>query len=497
MSQASKNLLFSVVGLAVAGALVAYAYFGVMKPEEQENKAKDVNDRIFSAAAQVEKPVDGGKVDLEFQTLEILAKGQNTKLERKDGKWRVVSPVDAAADRFVVDQITSQLQTAKFKEKLEEKPTAEDLKKYGLDSPRFTASATARFPDGTSKTLKISAGIDNPFDGSVYAQRDSDPAVYTAEGGLRYALEKDTFDLRDKEIFPFDDANLARIEAKGGANYTLERGAKNAWQLKAPIDSVADQQAVTQMIASIRGERAQAFLPDSPERRKDLGLEKPLLDVTVGVQMPTVETVRIRFGSPQADAGAATYALIERQGAATIAEVKSTALTALQKKPDELKDKSVLQFDANAVSKITITPANGAGAPLVVERVKAEDGGRTDQWAVTSAKNAPAKAFKISSLLWNLSNVKATAFGEESPKNWAKYGIGDKSMNIKLEAVDGTTLATLMRGAEVADKPGSIYVRGQKNQVAEVDASRLAELPLTAADLSDTGAADAGVAALR
>ena len=112
-----------------------------MKGEEQEQQKKEIDDRVFQAAASSKKSPDAGTADITFVKLEVAAKDDFTQLEKKDGQWRLTGAHNAAADRYTVDAITSQLVTAKFKSKLEEKPTDEELKKYGLLTPKFTVTA--------------------------------------------------------------------------------------------------------------------------------------------------------------------------------------------------------------------------------------------------------------------------------------------------------------------------------------------------------------------
>ena len=108
-------------------------------------------------------------------------------------------------------------------------------------------------------------------------RRDEDPAVYTAEGGLRWTLEKSTFDLRDKEVFNFaEEPKVTKLHVKSEkGEYSLERDEKNAWKLTAPIQAAADSTMVTNMFVTLKGERAQAFVPDSQMNRLHFGLEKP------------------------------------------------------------------------------------------------------------------------------------------------------------------------------------------------------------------------------
>ncbi len=487
MNAATRSMVVSLGGLAVAGGLVAWAFYGVHQGEEQETKRKEVADRIFSAVAAVEKAPDGGSPDISFSSLEVRAKGEVTRLEKKDGRWQVVMPLMAPADRFAVDALQSQLQTAKFKAVVEESPDDAALKTYGLDAPRFALTGTATFPDGSTKTVKVEAGIDNPFDGSVYMRREGDKAVYAAEGGLRYTLEKGTFDLRDKELFSvLEEPKLKRIRVKTPTtSYDLARGEK-AWTLQAPLAADADGTAVTALVVGLKGERAQAFPEDSESRRKALGFDTPKAEATFEKDG---ETVRARFVDGE---GGRVLALVEAGGTAQLAELLGTALTTLEKRPADLRDKTVLTFSRDAVARIAAYGSGGAAPTWVLEKARTEDGGVTDRWMLAAPEAGPAKAGKVISLLYSLGNLKAAAFVEDG-KETRRLGLGPDAARLELQDAAGSTLATLTRGGSASE--GKVYVRGSRTQILELDVTKLQDLFPSPADLGDAPAADAGAAA--
>ena len=82
--------------------------------------------------------------------------------------------------------------------------------------------------------------------------------------------------------------------------------------------------------------------------------------------------------------------------------------------------------------------------------------------------------------------LKALAVGEESPKDWRKYGITDASRRVSLFGADGKLLASLVIGKAVPGKSNTLYARGQPNWVAEVDSSKLSELPTRSEDVLET-----------
>jgi hypothetical protein len=484
-----QKSLVTLLGLVVAaGALGLYAYFGVMKADEAEQERKETSDKLFAARAPGEKSPDGGVPGAPvFTYLTLTAKGQTTVLEKgQDGKWRIISPIKARADEAAVESITSQLADAKMKATIEENPAEQDLAKYGLKEPKFSVRAKAHLPEDPKQEKEVSlvGGIENTFDGSVYMRRDGDKKVYSAEGGVRYALDKSTYELRDKEILAFDEPKLKAIEVKTGKNaYTLERDDKQAWRVTKPVALAAEGPTVVGMLSALKNERALSFPTDSPEERKKLGFDAPALDAWLTPE--SGDRIHVRMART-AEKG---YVLREQGAEAVLAEVSSGAVAHLDKAPMELRDKTVLALKKDDVVKLAFTPAGG-GPEIVVQRSAADAG--PDDWAVVAPDKGPAKKWKISSILWTLGSLKASGFGPESPKDWSKYGLDAKARAVTASDAAGQVLAKLWVGKDVPGKTNTAYVRGSANQVLEMDTSRLTDLPATVADVLDTPQPAAG-----
>jgi hypothetical protein len=87
---------------------------------------------------------------------------------------------------------------------------------------------------------------------------------------------------------------------------------------------------------------------------------------------------------------------------------------------------------------------------------------------VVAPREGKAQVFKVTSVLWTLGAYKALSNVEENPKDWKKYGLGEKARAIILSGPDGE-LARLTIGDPVPGKPDTFYVRGTKPVVVEVD----------------------------
>lgn len=484
MTQSQKTLAQLVVFLAVAAGLGGYAWFGVFKKDAADAEKKDHDLRLFAPQKMGERQVDGGSPPAEFTKVTVTFDGETTVLEREPGQpWRLVAPVKAAADRLVMDALTSQLQSSKFKASLEEHPDAATLAKYGLDQPRFTVEATATV-NGEGRTVKLTGGIENTFDGSVFMRRNDDPTVYTAEGGARYALAKKTFDLRDKAIFAVDDSKLASITSRSKVNdFVLERGADKQWAMTKPTSEPADANTVNAMVGQMNQERAQAFFPDTPENRQAFGLDTPLVETRLGLAGGAA--VRLVVGRPAGDAGETWYVLREDEHGTALARVGPGA-TGYDRNVADLKDKTLVRFKKELVTKLVFHPESGDEVIVAKDAADAS----AEAWRVVAPREGKAKIFKVTSVLWALGSLKGSKLAEDKPKDLARYGLGSNAKWVAIHG-EGGELARFTIGQPVPGAPGTFYVKGTADQVHEADGARFADFPFLLLDVLDV-AGDAG-----
>jgi hypothetical protein len=485
MTQSAKTLVTLGVLVAVGAALGLYAYLGVYEKDSAATKQKDADARLIPPSATA--GLDAG-ASLEFMRLIIAVDGKETVVEREPGQpWRVTSPVRSPADKLVVDGAISQLQSARVKDTLDERPDEATLKRYGLERPAFTVEAYTRAADGQlARAVRLEGGIENTFDGSVFVRRNGEPAVYSAPGGVRYALSRTTFDLRDKQLFAVDEATLRQMSVKARSNtYTLARDPERRWGFTSPVSEPADATQVTAMLSAMGAEKAQKFPDDTPENRAAFGLEAPLVDATLTTEGGATIRLRVaRGGSP-----AAVYGLREDADGAVLAEVPEAALGALDRNPQDLKDRTLLRFQKELITKLVFH--NADGSEVVVTRDSPD--ASVESWRVAAPREGKAKVFKVTSALWTLGAYKALATVEAAPRRWDTYGLGANARFIALSGPDGE-VARLTIGKPVPNKPDTFYARGSRPEVVEVDGSRFSEFPTIVGDLLDEPAAspDAG-----
>ena len=495
MNAKQKNLVSLLVFAAVALGLGLYAYFGVMKPEQTEAERKAASDKLFAAHAPGERGEDGGSPPAPFITaLTVQAKGTTTELERRGAQWVITSPVVTLADPNVLSVLLEQLQSGALTATVSETPTEEELKRFGLAPPTFTVTAKAYVPDAQGggendparqRTVTLHGGIENTFDGSVYLRRDEDPKVYSAPGGVRMALDRDTSELRERRVFTLDKLALRRIEVKAKkGSYTLERTPEDmAWRLVQPREMLADSELMGEKLVDMGQRRAVSFPEDTAENRVKLGLEKPLVDARFTLEGS--EPMRLRISRVEEGGTERLYALREQGPNALLAEVKADLLADLDLAPEELRERRVLAFQLGE-ERMVAFHLGGDTQPLVLEKQShTEEDRPAYTWEPLPPATGQVQQVKVSALLGKLSGAKVAAFGEAPAKSWEKYGITETSRGVTLVGEQGVMLARLLIGNEVKGKPGRVWVRGSHEEVLEVEKSALGDLPGSAADLME------------
>ncbi len=468
MNQRTRSLVTLAALLALAGGAALFSYYGVHRKQQREQASKEKKEKLFP-------DFDRAKV----KGLSVTAKGALTVLQPKAGGagWEILSPIQVDADNGTVDSLLDRLGTVKSKMVVEEKSA--DLARFGLDRPAI--KVVAKIEGAPDLVLRL--GAENEYDSSMYVALGDANEVLQSEGGLKYAFERDTFDLRDKRLLPFEEEKAQALEARVDDNRFALRKQSGKWALSSPVVERADDATANRLLSSLRTLRATKITAEAAasDELAKAGLDRPKAEVTVSLEGGAKMTLAL------AQAAGKTFA---RSGEAnSIAEVPDSILTDLNAKLFDLRDKTVLPFERDAVRRIRFMTGSET---VELERIKAApDAGSSDSWRLIGTAPGAAKQAKISSLLWSLGTLKAVAFADENPTDLAKYGLDKPARSVSLLGEGAKDLATLQIGSAV---DSNVYVRNAADKrVFEVEKSRIEELPKGRSDLEEVAATpDAG-----
>lgn len=464
MKARTRAALTTLVLLAVAGVAVSVAWFGVHLNVAEEKARADASKKLFAA-------LDPAKVT----SISVTAKGTDVKLERDGTGWKIVSPVDVAADPDVVRRLLQGM-AGLVRRATSAKPStsAAELANYGLAAPAVRIAVTEQ----GGRTDRLALGATNGFDGSMFVMPTSGEVAVVA-GDARPALAVDLDRLRDRRVLPVADGDVARIEVGAPKlSYVLAREG-DGWRLEAPVKERADDEEAGRIASALAGLRATSVV-DAPEADAAYGLDHPRFRIAVQGRTGPAQSIAVGE-APHASATDPLHA--RRAGESRVYEIPGDALAALDVDLATLRDRRVLRFDEKEVASIRfVTPE---GAFEVRKGAAAASGSET--WRIVAPKDAPAVSWKVSGLVWSLDDLEAHAFFDETGARAAAAGLASPRETVTLSDASGKELARLELGK---DQGNDVLVRSSASpRILALDRTKLATLPRSVAELEETTAA--------
>lgn len=226
-------------------------------------------------------------------------------------------------------------------------------------------------------------------------------------------------DVTDSKIQSID------LVKKDGSTVTLQRQ-NGKWALTAPQQFPADQDAVASMASSLSPLNADSVVENKTTDLSRYGLSSPSL--TVIIHEKNGKSDQIAFGD-DVPAGSLVYARLNNEP--NVYAVSSSVKSSFDKSPNDLRDKRLLTFDQNAVSRIELTSAKSS-----VEFGK----NNQNEWQIVKPQPYRADNFQVEELLRKLSEAKMDLSGsaDDMKKVEAGYGSAEPVATVKVTDAGGT-----------------------------------------------------------
>lgn len=306
-------------------------------------------------AAQGQKVVD---MDSSAVTKVVIAPtggGAKTVLEKKDGKWRLTEPVDAAADQFSADELVRGLTDLR---------SSGDVEKGVAGEPKFDVEVTG----AGGKTVKLAFSDKSVVGDTMYVTPDGASKALVVPSDVYDKLDK-TDDLRDKQLVSASSQDIKQLKYRTPTTQVSLVKNGNDWEVTEPEKMPADQSAVSDLLFGVTGMRAVEF-----EKGDDkTALAHPQLTISYSTTQPSTQPATTQPAFTTIVVG--RYQDIRKQnvlagveGSNAVATVPATVLTTFAKSPLDLRDKKVLDIDPASVTQVTLSSdKSGSGkTPLVM-----------------------------------------------------------------------------------------------------------------------------------
>jgi len=243
---------------------------------------------------------------------------------------------------------------------------------------------------------------------------------------IRGGQQRQAAEEREKRLFAELDPEAIDwlvLTTSDGQRVRAERR-EGSWRLVEPLEAPGDAFALNGIASALAELSSEASYPD-PQPLEVYGLADAAHDVRFG-SGETEHALRTGDAAPM---GGNHYAMIV--GEPTVYTVASWRTNALRKRLDDLRDKRILSFDANAVERLVASWPQGRVALL-----RGKEG-----WRLTAPVEAAADAEVVENLLSDLSFLRAEGF-EDEPTPDAESGLESPAFRVELQ------LAPAEEGAE-------------------------------------------------
>ena len=238
-------------------------------------------------------------------------------------------------------------------------------------------------------------------------------------------------------------------------NLKLVKDATGNWQLESPFRSDADSEKVNQMLDDMLNKRVKQTLEVT--ELTQYGLDTPSITLSLWTEKASPATT---FFIGKKAINFSVYA--KERSEAHIFLIESSALNDLTKAPTDLRDQSVIKFNAETVSNIQFShkdkDSTSGSSTINCEK-------RLDTWHVTYPIEAKADVQEIENLLSELRALQVSTFeADNTAANVAarleKSGLDTPRIQVKL--TDGDNTYALDIGSVVPSENGTqehVYVK--------------------------------------
>jgi len=366
----------------IAAALAAFVHFYEIGGEEARKGAEEAEKRLFPKVEQAA-----------VESISLIASdGPSVLVERREGAWRLIEPLDFAADTFAVDGIASALAQMASESVIDEPRPAEV---YGLDAEDTVVHFTA---GGSEYALRT--GDSTPVGANVYAAIEGDDRVYTVAAYRTQSLRKPLDELRDKRIADFDQSAVKRFTASWPTGRVVVERSGEGWHLLEPVQEAADNEAVDGLLSGLVFLRAEGFV-DDPAPELEAGFEVPEFAIEIELSIVAADAgqapapLRVAVGGLN-DSG--THRLV-KGAAQSLFTIASARLDEFPRSVVEYRDRQLGLFSPALATRVELGFHSDLGVTTAVTARRGAEG-----W--TSSPD-PISEEKLASLVAELSRLRA------------------------------------------------------------------------------------------
>jgi hypothetical protein len=207
------------------------------------------------------------------------------------------------------------------------------------------------------------------------------------------------------KILAIPEDQFQQIHIKKLTNEVIElRRSDGKWAMTSPKPLMADQDAVSSMVATLSTLNADKVVDEKGADLHAFGLDIPTLDITIGKKGG--KTAELLVGDSTLDSSG-SYAKLA--GDPRVFTIASASKTSLDKNPEDLRDKRLLAFDSDKLTRVEL---QAKGQTLEFGK------NGQNEWQILKPRPLRADSSAVTSLVDKLHDAKLDT--SELPEDAAK-----------------------------------------------------------------------------
>jgi hypothetical protein len=218
-----------------------------------------------------------------------------------------------------------------------------------------------------------------------------------------------------------------RIQKAGGDATVVQKSGANKWEITAPKPLAADQDAVGSLVTALSSVTSDRLIEDKAADLAPYGLVSPPLEVLVTEKDGKTDDLLVGDDTPTGGS-----AFVKLKNDPRVFSVSSGVKSSLDKSSKDLRDKRLLTFDSDKLTRVDLQTAKGTSIEF----------GKNNQneWQILKPKPLRADGSQVEDLIRKLKDAKmdTSVSDEDAKKAVAAFASGAKVAVASVSDSSGT-----------------------------------------------------------
>lgn len=383
----------------------------------------------------------------EVSSITISTQNKNTTIIKEGNNWIMTSPIQGLADPEIINQILTNVTSARKRNEI----TAKNLAEYGLAKPELQL----QMKTSEGQSFAMSFGHASTYTGQVFAQVEGTGTVITVGEQVRNCLMRSPSDIRFSRIFNIEMDSLDKFSKiqilRKNSHLILEKQTNDNWKIMEPNPWAAEANIVTDWIRQCGLLKASGFITETTEEPVTLeaantALQNPSLfvEITGADSQPVTLSV-----ANAATTGTPIY-VASRSFSREIITLTNSTIEAIDENDSYFRSRTIFTLKPEDLKEFCSEI-----------RLEKTDLSRDDSglWQLTHDKDAKIDQAKVNATIVNLLSSRVKKYVDLDPPNIEAYGLSPIPRWKYTITSKDRKVETLICGRPEAGNPSMIYAK--------------------------------------